>query len=426
MKLQAEFTRLKSRKDSRRIAELQRFQKKLGEMRFFDPACGCGNFLIIAYRELRLLEIEVLKEIHQAGQLDAMVHDLSQIDVDQFYGIELKEFPVRIAETALWMMDHIMNNRLSLEFGQIYARIPLQTAPHILHGDAVEIDWKELLPPEKCSFLFGNPPFGGFVMRNEQKQRQTKSIMTELGAMGSRLDYVAVWFLKAGDYLKGKRARIAFVATNSITQGEQVAQLWPALFDRYNLEIMFGHRTFPWGSDARGAARVHVVIIGLSDHNSPPLVRRLFTYENSTGEPDEIELPQISPYLVGASHLDDSHLVITRHRNSVSGLPKIGCSVPSLSMADITSWIKKKEGNFWHNEPGAASLLHPFIGGREYINGLERWILLPLGASPSELRAMPGVVNRVRAVREYKNESHRQAREFARRATHRVSRHCNS
>ncbi|MDE0513219.1 MAG: N-6 DNA methylase [Gammaproteobacteria bacterium] len=415
--LRTEFMRLKSRKDSRRITELQRFQKKLGEMRFFDPACGCGNFLIIAYRELRLLEIEVLQEIRQAGQLDAMAQDLSQIDVDQFYGIELKEFPVRIAETALWMMDHIMNNRLSLEFGQIYARIPLQTAPHIVHGDALETDWEELLPAEKCSFVFGNPPFGGFVMRNEQKQRQTKSVMADLGAMGSRLDYVAVWFLKAGNYLKGKPARIAFVATNSITQGEQVAQLWPALFDRYNLEIIFGHRTFSWGSDARGMAHVHVVIIGLSGHHSTPLGRRLFTYENTTGEPDETELAQISPYLVGASHLDDSHLVIARRRKSVSGLPKIGVGTKPV---DGGHYILDKEERreLLAHEPEAASLLRPFIGGREYINGLERWILLPLGLPPSELREMPGVLSRVRAVREYRmNHTGKLANSLAERPT---------
>ena len=415
--LHAEFAHLKSRKDSRRISELKRFQKKLGQMRFFDPACGCGNFLIIAYRELRLLEIEVLKEVRQAGQLDALAQDLSQIDVDQFYGIELKEFPVRIAETALWMMDHIMNNRLSLEFGRIYARIPLLTAPHIVQGDALETDWKGLLPPEECSFVFGNPPFGGFVMRNEQKQRQTKSIMAELGAMGSRLDYVAVWFLKAGNYLKGKPARIAFVATNSITQGEQVAQLWPALFDLYNLEIMFGHRTFPWGSDARGVAHVHVVIIGLSNRNSTPLGRRLFTYENSTGEPDEIELAQISPYLVGASHLSDSHLVIARHRNSVSSLPKIGVGTKPV---DGGHYILDKEERreFLAHEPEAASLIRPFIGGREYINSLERWILLPLGVPPSELREMPSVVNRVRAVREYRtNHTGKLANSLAERPT---------
>ena len=149
--LRAEFVRLKSRKDSRRIAELRRFQERLGRMTFFDPACGCGNFLIISYRELRLLEIEVLKAIRVDTQQELDAATLSQVDVDQFHGIEIDEFPVRIAETAMWMMDHIMNNRLSLEFGQTYARIPLEKSPHGVHGDALETDWADLLaggPPD--------------------------------------------------------------------------------------------------------------------------------------------------------------------------------------------------------------------------------------------------------------------------------------
>ena len=173
--LRAEFGRLKARKDSRRLAELRRFQEKLGRMKFFDPACGCGNFLIIAYRELRELEIEALREIraHDAQrELDAA--DLSRVTVDQFYGIELGEFPARIAETALWMMDHIMNNRLSLEFGQTYTRIPLTASPHVLCADALETDWAELLPPENCSFVFGNPPFGGFCNADQGKANAGK------------------------------------------------------------------------------------------------------------------------------------------------------------------------------------------------------------------------------------------------------------
>ena len=151
--LRAEFARLKVRKDSRRRPEFLKFQEKLGQMRFFDPACGCGNFLIIAYRELRLLEIEVLKEVYSTEQLDALAESLSVVDVDQFYGIEIGEFPARIAETALWMMDHIMNVRLGLAFGLAYARIPLQTSPHIVHGDALETDWSDLLPAAECSYM---------------------------------------------------------------------------------------------------------------------------------------------------------------------------------------------------------------------------------------------------------------------------------
>jgi len=236
-----------------RLPELLKFQEKLGQMRFFDPACGCGNFLIIAYRELRGLEIEVLRELRPSGQYDVLADLLSMINVDQFYGIEIGEFPARIAETALWMMDHIMNNRLSLEFGQTYVRIPLKKSPHILHGDALESDWAALLPPERCSYVFGNPPFVGAKYQSEEQRAQVRRIAA-LGKTGGTLDYVTAWFIKAGEYIQRGSARIGFVATNSITQGEQVAQLWPILFNRCKLEITFAHRTFAWGSDARGKA----------------------------------------------------------------------------------------------------------------------------------------------------------------------------
>ena len=241
--LRAEFVRLKNRKDSRRLAELRRFRQRIGEMRFFDPACGCGNFLIIAYRELRTLEIDVLKELNPHGQQDLLPDILSLITVDQFYGIELGEFPARIAETAMWMMDHIMNNRLSLEFGQIYARIPLRTSPHIMHGDALETEWSELLPPEECSFVFGNPPFVGAKFQTAVQRAQVRRIAA-LGKTGGTLDYVTAWLIKAGEYVRASKARIGFVSTNSISQGEQVAQLWPILFDRCKLQIAFAHCTF--------------------------------------------------------------------------------------------------------------------------------------------------------------------------------------
>ena len=163
--LHTEFERLKLRKGAGRRGSLQRFQNKLAGLRFFDPACGCGNFLIIAYRELRLLEIEIIKELRPSKVKYAFSEVLSLINVDQFYGIELGEFPAHIAETAMWMMDHIMNNRFSLEFGQTYVRIPLRMSPHIVHQDALEFNWSELLLPEDCSFVFGNPPFIGAKFR---------------------------------------------------------------------------------------------------------------------------------------------------------------------------------------------------------------------------------------------------------------------
>ena len=258
--LRAEFARLKARRDNRRIPDLYTFQQKLGQLTFLDPACGCGNFLIIAYRELRQLEIEVLRELHPSGQLSAFAELLSVVNVDQFYGIEISEFPARIAETALWMMDHIMNNRLSLEFGQTYARIPLEKSPHIMHGDALETDWSDLLPAEECSYVLGNPPFVGQSYQSPTQRRQMATVINSPSRRAGSLDYVGAWFIKAGEYVQQGAARIGFVATNSITQGEQVAQLWPILFDRCKLNIAFAHRTFAWGSDARGMAHVHVVI----------------------------------------------------------------------------------------------------------------------------------------------------------------------
>ncbi|MCY4260084.1 MAG: hypothetical protein OXC91_07455, partial [Rhodobacteraceae bacterium] len=263
--LRVEFHRLRTMRRGRRAA-LRQFQTKLGSLTFLDPACGCGNFLIIAYRELRLLEIEVIREIRDVTAttgLDVLdVRLLSLVDVDQFHGIELGEFPARIAETALWMMDHIMNSRLSLEFGQTFVRIPLEKSPHIIHGDALETDWTAFLPPGNCSFVLGNPPFVGAKYQTTGQREQVRGIAA-LGKSGGTLDYVAAWFIRAGEYIRGGSARIGFVATNSITQGEQVAQLWPILFGRCNLEITFVHRTFAWGSDARGKAHVHVAILGL-------------------------------------------------------------------------------------------------------------------------------------------------------------------
>ena len=401
--LRAEFARLKARRDSRRLPELLAFQQRLGRLRFLDPACGCGNFLIIAYRELRALEIEVLKETRPRRQIDVLASLLSVVNVDQFYGIELGEFPARIAEVALWMMDHIMNNRLSLEFGETYVRIPLKTSPHIVHGDALEMDWAEVLPPEDCSYVLGNPPFGGFVMRIREKQVQAKALMARLGASGSRLDYVAAWFLKAGEYFRGKRARIGFVATNSITQGEQVAQLWPALFNRYNLEIAFAHRTFAWGSDARGMAHVHVVIIGLSDRKSIASGRRLFTYQTPTEAPHEIQVSAISPYLIDAGHLTNPHLMVKRQRTSMGHLPKIRVGTKPVDGGHYI-FREKEKANFVALEPQALDLLRPFVGSAEYINNRARWILHVSGQSPALLRSLPNVMERIHTVRRYRAE----------------------
>ena len=398
--LRIEFEQLKSRKDSRRRPSLMKFWKKLGEMRFFDPACGCGNFLIIAYRELRTLEIEVMKEIYPRGQLDALAGELSVIDVDQFYGIEINEFPVRVAETALWMMDHIMNNRLSLEFGQTYARIPLKKSPHILHGDALEMDWAEFCPPEQCSHVFGNPPYLGSKVQTQEQRAQVRRIAA-LGGTGGTLDYVSAWFIKAGEYVQKSSASIGFVATNSITQGEQVGQLWPILFNRFKLEIAFAHRTFAWGSDARGKAHVHVVIIGLDRREDTRANTRLFNYPDINGQPEETQHTALSSYLFDASGLTNPHLMVQEESKPINGMKKL---IIGSKPIDGSNYIFNAEERieFLKAEPDAASYLRPFVGAREYLHSRERWILSLHDAAPNKLAKLPKVRERITAVRAYR------------------------
>ena len=407
--LRAKFNRLRARKDKRRRGELTAFQKRLGGMKFFDPACGCGNFLIIAYRELRELEIDLIRELRLGRgdeaqrMLDAT--DLSQITVDQFYGIEIGEFPVRIAETALWMMDHIMNNRLSLAFGRSYVRIPLEGSPHILNADALETDWTALLPPEECSYVFGNPPFAGAKFQSEEQRAQVRRIAA-LGKTGGTLDYVTAWFIKAGEYVQTGRARIGFVATNSITQGEQVAQLWPILFTRANLEIAFAHRTFAWGSDARGKAHVHVVIIGLDDLENTQADKRLFSYPDINGEPEETLHAALSPYLFDAGGLADLHLTVREESRPINGMAHLKTGVQMIDDGILT-FSEQDKDEFLYKEPGAAQFFRRYIGGDEYINGFHRWILYLRDANPAHLKKLPLVKELVSKVRRYRSSSQR-------------------
>ena len=403
--LRAEFLRLKIRKDSRRPAALRQFQEKLGQFRFFDPACGCGNFLIIAYRELRTLEIEVLKELYplHSRQQGMYTETISLINVDQFYGIEIGEFPARIAETAMWMMDHIMNNRLSLEFGQIYVRIPLRKSPHIMHGDALETEWSELLPPEACSFVFGNPPFVGAKLQTDEQRAQVRRIAA-LGKTGGTLDYVTAWLLKAGEYVRTSKARIGFVATNSISQGEQAAQLWPLLFDRCKLEIAFAHRTFTWGSDVRGRAHVHVVIVGLDRNENTRADKRLFSYPDSNGEPEESHHARLSPYLCDAGGLANPHLSVREESRPINGMGKLIIGSKPIDGGNFI-FNEDERAVFLDIEPDAESLLHPYVGAREYLQGGARWILVLHDTPPNLLSRLPRVRERIAAVRAYRQAS---------------------
>lgn len=271
--LRAEFEKIKARKDAGRKSALEKFRKKLAGLKFFDPACGAGNFLIIAYREIRRLELEAITQLYPPDITDRFDSaGMPRVNVDQFHGLEINWYSAKIAETAMWMMDHLMNNEISQVYSDSYVRIPLKKKAKIVSADALETDWNKVLPSAKCSYIFGNPPFAGSKVMSKKQRAQVKKI-AKLGGSGGTLDYVAAWFINATRYAPG--TPFGFVAANSITQGEQVGQLWPLLL-RDGREISFAHKSFVWDSEASGKAHVHVVIIGLAKN---PQKRILFVRE---------------------------------------------------------------------------------------------------------------------------------------------------
>ena len=384
-----------------REAELQRFHQKLANFSFFDPACGCGNFLIITYREIRELETDTLLAIRDCrAPFSGVVALRSLVDVHQFYGIEINEFAAEISRVALWMMDHIMNLRLGQASGAVSYRIPLKASPNILTADSLDTDWPSFLPPDECSYIIGNPPFLGISNMAPEQKAHMKRLAPFKG--GGDLDFVCAWFLKVADYLQGD-TKVAFVSTNSITQGSQVAPLWEALFGK-DLEIIFAHKTFAWGSDAKGKAAVHVVILGLAKSAAAPAIKRLFSYRDAKGSYIETSPTAISPYLIDASYLSEPHVVIKESNKPLRSLPPM-----SLGIMPITGqhyfFTQSEMADFIAAEPLSAGLFRPFLGADEFINNKERFILHLDGASPGMLAQMPLVQERMHAVSELRKNS---------------------
>jgi len=288
-------------------SKLFELQKKLRRLTFLDPACGCGNFLVVAYRELRELELEILRQVNRSGQRALDIFHSVQVNVDQFYGIEIEEFPAQIAQVALWLTDHQMNQKVSAEFGLYFARLPLTTSATIVQDNALRIDWRSVVPPERVTFILGNPPFVG---KKEQTAGQKEDVRATFGSAAGVgvLDYVTCWYLKAADFIHDYPIRVAFVSTNSIVQGEHPGLLWPVLW-RKGIRIWFAHRTFRWSNEARGQAAVHCVILGFAAE--APGACQLFEYTSPTGEPHRMRVGRINPYLV-----DAEDIVLAAHRST--------------------------------------------------------------------------------------------------------------
>ncbi|MFN0199693.1 MAG: class I SAM-dependent DNA methyltransferase [Planctomycetaceae bacterium] len=389
--LRAEFASLAGNK--KKLAE---FHKKLGQLTFFDPACGCGNFLVVTYRELRLLEIEVLKKLH-GRQKVIDIHDLSVVDVDAMYGIEINEFPVRIAEVALWLVDHQMNQRLSEAFGQYFVRLPLKKSATIRCANALQIDWNDVLPVDLCSYVLGNPPFVGGKYQTDEQRADMAHVTGELKNYGL-LDYVTGWYFKAAEYIKDSAISVAFVSTNSITQGEQVGVLWGQLL-RLGIHIRFGHRTFAWESEARGKAHVHVVIVGFGYEATDK--KRIYDYETNPAQPQVSAAQHISPYLV-----EGVDTVVTNRSVPLCKVPEIKFGNQPIDGGYLLL-DEEQKNDFLQECPRAKKWIRLFLGSREFINGEERWCLWLKDALPNELRECGPVMQRIDQVKQFRLSSKR-------------------
>ena len=392
--LHAEFDKVKNNR-----SRLFDFHKKLRTLTFFDPACGCGNFLVISYRELRLLELQVLRASHElsgnAGQKSVDVHSLIGIDVDQFYGIEIEEFPAQIAQVALWMTDHQMNLRVSEEFGQYFARLPLKKAPNVVHRNALEIDWQTVVRPADLTYIVGNPPFIGKHYRKPAQQAELVAVLGGQRGAGD-LDYVAAWYVKAAKFIQGTSIRCAFVSTNSICQGEQVPVLWPMLF-RDGVHIHFAHRTFQWSSEARGKAAVHCVIIGFG--LDKPTTCRLFSYNDVRGDAHEEVVASLNAYLTAGPSI-----IITKATKPISQRPLMRCGNKPTDDGNFLLTPQERL-ELIAKAPGAEPFIRRFTGSDEYLNGIERYCLWLADATPAQLKALPPVMKRVEAVKAFREAS---------------------
>ncbi len=405
--LRAEFIKIKSDKSTQRKKKLARFHERLAGLNFFDPACGCGNFLILSYRELRLLEIEILEELYPVKKSSKVLNidHLSKIDVDQFYGIEIEEFPVRIAEAAMWLVDHQMNMKLSDTFGEVFVRLPLEKSAHIHHANALTMDWTIVLPSENCDYILGNPPFVGSKFMSKKQRSELLTIFNGKKGAGI-LDYVTSWYGKAAQYIRNTQIKVAFVSTNSISQGEQVSVLWGALFNQYGVSIHFAHRTFKWTIDEKKAkgmriASVFVVIIGFAPNDTDN--KYIFEYESLTSDPHQVKGKNVNPYLI-----DGPDILIKSRSKPISDSPMIRFGNQPIDGGHlILSLEEKKEA--LKIEPDIDSFIRPFLGSRELINGGRRYCLWLKDAKPQKIRSSKFITNRLEKVKEFRLASDREA-----------------
>lgn len=377
--------------------KLKELHEKIASLKFLDPACGCGNFLIITYRELRELEIQILRELNKKGLGYLNIGDIIKVDIDQFYGIEYDEFPVRIAEVAMWLIDHQMNMKVSEEFGQYFVRLPLKKSATILHGNALKTDWKNLISNNELSFILGNPPFYGSKLQSEEQRQDLEEVFGSDVKDAKIMDYVSAWYIKAARYIQDTGITVGYVSTNSITQGEQVGVLWTELLEKYNVEIHFAHKTFKWTNQAKGKAGVYCVIIGFGQDKVKQ--KTLFEYQEVTGEPHSVVASNINPYLV-----DAQNVLIRKRTTPLTKVPPMSFGNMPLDGGNLLLSNEEKE-EILEKEPALSPYIKPLISAREFLNGQNRWCIWLKDESPKVIKTSSFLLERIKAVKEFRLSS---------------------
>ena len=397
--LWTEFDKIKAGSRRTIYTSLKKLQTRLSKLKFLDPACGSGSFLIVTYQEIRRLELEIIKTLYESKTL----HDsttLSKIDVDQFYGIEKNDIAVRIAESALWMVDHIMNRELMDVYEGHHIRIPLKKHPNIHCGDALDVEWRKVLNPKKCSYILGNPPFGGIREITSEQNTQLAKIVDYNGGAGM-LDYVAAWFIKAARYAADDTT-IGFVATNSITQGVQVEQLWPKIH-KEKFDIIFAYKKFKWRSELKNNASVIVVIIGLGKGYTG----KKTLYDHIDGNIVSTTVNNITPYLEPSVEASASSIIVSRAPKPLNNLPVLR---KGMAITDDDNYVfdKKRMREFLDNESAAEPYFRPYVNARSFLHDTPHWVLMVDTIPPSLLSKMPLTNKLIENVKKFRKKSRKE------------------
>ena len=383
-----------------KTAKLLAFQNKLASLSFFDPACGSGNFLTETYINLRHLENEVLSILHK-GQIAFGDVEISpiKVSIEQFYGIEINDFAVTVAKTALWIAESQMMKETEDIVHMNLDYLPLKTYANIIEGNALRMDWETVIPRDKTSYIMGNPPFVGYSNQTAEQKADILSIyVDEIGKpfkFAGKIDYVAAWYYIAAKYIAGTQIKTAFVSTNSITQGEQVAFVWKPLFDMFGIHIDFAHRTFKWSSEAAEKAAVHCVIIGFK----AGINGKKFIF---SAERKKIA-NRINPYLI-----DAPNIFVESRRDAICDSPEMVYGNKPTDGGHLF-FDAEEYKNFISREPKAQKYIKRIYGASEFLNNVERYCLWLVDAEPSEIKKMPLVMERIEKVRQFRLASPKKA-----------------